>query len=64
MTTIKEKFLKSENTREQVEKVRQVRLTKPLVTSCEITEDATNWILSTVIRPVQPNGQGPPLTPN
>jgi len=52
MPTIVEKFNKAENTRAQVEAERLERLTRPLVTSSEITEDATNWILTTVMRPV------------
>ena len=46
MTTIVEEFPKAENTRAQVEAERQERLDRGM-TSSEITEDETNWILTT-----------------
>lgn len=46
MTTIVEEFPKAENTRTQVEAERQERLDRG-ATSSEITEDETNWILTT-----------------
>lgn len=48
MPTIEEKFPKADNTRAQVEAERQECLNRG-ATSSEITEDATNWILTTVM---------------
>lgn len=48
MPTVEEKFPKAENSREKVEAERQERLARG-ATSSEITEDVTNWILTTVI---------------
>lgn len=48
MPTIEEKFSKAENSREKVEAERQERLARG-ATSSVITEDATNWILTTVM---------------
>lgn len=59
MTTTVEEFPKDKITREEVEKVREERLTRPLVISCEITEDATNWILTTVLRAVGVQAKSP-----
>lgn len=48
MPIIVEEFSKTENTRAQVEAERQERLGHG-ATSSEITEDDTNWILTTEI---------------
>jgi len=46
MPIVVEEFLKAENSRAQVEADRQERLNRGAVSS-EITEDDTNWILTT-----------------
>ena len=47
-----ETWPKATTPRAKVEEERKLRLTLPLVISSEITDNSTNWILTTVMRPV------------
>ena len=48
-----ETWLKATTTREKVEEERKERRARPLVISSEITDDGTNWVLTTVMRSVK-----------